>query len=230
MLIYRDASTTLQVRLDGNTVWLSQRQIAGLYQTTPQNVTQHLAHIYEEGELDESATCKDYLQVQTEGARRVERAVRHYDLAVILAVGMRALDSRYAVPTARLSELLVKGFTMDDERIKAGRTLGADYFDELLARIRDIRSSERLFYQKIADIYAMSIDYDADAEATRLFYQTVQMDEPNGLAVSQLSPVLPSASPSRSRAQASEHVRSDTCRWSARPAICAQMRAGLALQ
>lgn len=91
--------------------------------------------------------------------------------------------------TARLSELLVKGFTMDDERIKAGRTLGADYFDELLARIRDIRSSERLFYQKIADIYAMSIDYDADAEATRLFYQTVHMDEPNGHLVARPSGV-----------------------------------------
>lgn len=193
MLIYRDASTTLQVRLDGNTVWLSQRQIAGLYQTTPQNVTQHLAHIYEEGELDESATCKDYLQVQTEGARRVERAVRHYDLAVILAVGYRVRSARGTQfrqwARARLSELLVKGFTMDDERIKAGRTLGADYFDELLARIRDIRSSERLFYQKIADIYAMSIDYDADAEATRLFYQTVHMDEPNGHLVARPSGV-----------------------------------------
>jgi hypothetical protein len=178
VLIYRDSSTTLRVRLDGETVWLTQRQIAELYQTTPQNVTQHIGHVYGEGELDESATCKDYLQVQAEGSRRVERTVRCYDLSVILAVGYRVRSSRGTQfrqwATARLSELLVKGFTMDDERIKAGRTLGADYFDELLARIRDIRSSERLFYQKIADIYATSIDYASDAEVTRLFYQTVQ--------------------------------------------------------
>ncbi|MDO8962898.1 MAG: virulence RhuM family protein [Coriobacteriia bacterium] len=178
MLIYRDAATSLHVRLDGATVWLSQRQIAELYQTTPQNVTQHLTHIYDDGELDEAATCKDYLQVRTEGTRRVERSVRHYNLEAILAVGYRVRSGRGTQfrqwATARLSELLVKGFTMDDERIKAGRTLGDDYFDELLERIRDIRSSERMFYQKITDIYATSVDYDSDAEATRLFYQTVQ--------------------------------------------------------
>jgi hypothetical protein len=178
MLIYRDASTSLQVRLDGNTVWLSQRQIAELYQTTPQNITQHLARIYDEGELRQTATCKAFLQVQIEGTRQVERSVLHYDLSTILAVGYRVRSTRGTQfrqwATARLSELLVKGFTMDDERIKAGRTIGADYFDELLARIRDIRSSERLFYQKITDIYATSVDYDSDAEVTRLFYQTVQ--------------------------------------------------------
>lgn len=178
VLIYRDASTTLQVQLDGDTVWLSQRQIAELYQTTPQNITQHISNTYDEGELQEAATCKDYLQVQTEGARQVERSVRHYDLSVILAVGYRVRSTRGTQfrqwATARLSELLVKGFTMDDDRIKAGRTLGADYFDELLARIRDIRSSERLFYQKVTDIYSTSVDYDSGAEATQLFYQTVQ--------------------------------------------------------
>ena len=178
VLIYRDSSTELQVRLDGETVWLSQRQIAELYQTTPQNVTQHVGNIYGDSELEESATCKDFLQVQIEGTRQVERAVRHYDLSVILAVGYRIRSTRGTQfrqwATARLLELLTKGFTIDDERIKAGRTLGADYFDELLARIRDIRSSERLFYQKITDIYATSIDYDSDADATRLFFQTVQ--------------------------------------------------------
>lgn len=178
VLIYTDGSSQLQVRLEGETVWLTQRQIAELYHTTPQNVTQHLARIYADGELPEGATCKDYLQVQMEGQRRVQRATRHYNLDAILAVGYRVRSGRGTQfrqwATARLSELLVKGFTMDDERIKAGRTLGADYFDELLARIRDIRSSERLFYQKITDIYATSIDYDPSAEATTLFFQTVQ--------------------------------------------------------
>lgn len=178
VLIYRDASAALQVRLDGATVWLSQRQIAELYQTSPQNITQHISRIFGDGELDELSTCKDYLQVQVEGARSVERSVHHYDLSVIIAVGYRVRSTRGTQfrqwATARLSELLVKGFTMDDERLKAGRTIGADYFDELLTRIRDIRSSERLFYQKIADIYATSIDYDSNAEVTRLFYLTVQ--------------------------------------------------------
>ena len=114
--------------------------------------------IYGEGELEEQATCKDYLQVRLEGARRVERALRHYSLDVILAVGYRVRSARGTQfrrwATSRLRELLVKGFVLDDERIKAGRTIGQEYFDELLARIRDIRASERLFYQKIADIYA----------------------------------------------------------------------------
>jgi hypothetical protein len=178
ILIYTDGASQLQVRLDGETVWLTQRQIAELYQTTPQNVTQHLARIYADGELADGATCKDYLQVQMEGQRRVQRTARHYNLDAILAVGYRVRSGRGTQfrqwATARLSELLVKGFTMDDERIKAGRTLGADYFDELLARIRDIRSSERLFYQKITDIYATSIDYDPSAEVTTLFFQAVQ--------------------------------------------------------
>lgn len=178
MLIYRDASTTLRVRLDGETVWLSQRQIAELYQMSVKTVSEHLANIHAEGELDAEATVRRFRIVQTEGTREIARSIDHYDLSAILAVGYRVRSTRGTQfrqwATARLSELLVKGFTMDDERIKAGRMLGADYFDELLARIRDIRSSERLFYQKITDIYATSIDYDSNAEATRLFYQTVQ--------------------------------------------------------
>ena len=162
VLIYRDGALNLQVRLDGQTVWLTQAAIAQLYQTTPQNITIHLKAIYGEGELDETATCKNYLQVRQEGSRHVRRSLRHYSLDVILAVGYRVRSPRGTLfrqwATARLSELLVKGFTLDDERIKAGRTLGAVYFDELLARIRDIRASERLFYQKITDIYATSID------------------------------------------------------------------------
>jgi hypothetical protein len=178
LLIYQDGAMRLQVRLDGQTVWLTQAQLAELYQTTKQNVSLHLQNIFDEGELRPEATVKDYLTVQIEGNRRVKRTVSHYNLDAILAVGYRVRSPRGTLfrqwATARLSELLRKGFTLDDERIKAGRTIGADYFDELLARVRDIRASERLFYQKITDIYATSIDYDADAELTQLFFQTVQ--------------------------------------------------------
>ncbi len=178
ILIYEDAGLSLQVRLDGQTVWLTQLQMAELFQTTPQNITLHIHSIYEEGEQAPEGTCKEYLQVRQEGGRRVRRALKHYNLDIILAVGYRVRSARGTQfrqwATARLSELLVKGFTLDDERIKAGQTLGQDYFDELLARIRDIRSSERLFYQKITDIYATSIDYDRNAELTREFFKTVQ--------------------------------------------------------
>ncbi len=178
LLIYSDGALNLQVRLDGQTVWLTQAQIAELYQTTSQNITLHIQGIYDDNELPEGATCKEYLQVRQEGSRQVQRALKHYSLDMILAVGYRVRSPQGTLfrqwASTRLRELLVKGFTMDDERIKAGRTLGADYFDELLARIRDIRASERLFYQKITDIYATSIDYDANAEMTQLFFQTVQ--------------------------------------------------------
>jgi hypothetical protein len=178
MLIYQDGATRLQVRLDNETVWLTQKLIADLFQTSVPNVSQHLTTIYEEGELRPEATIKKYLIVQTEGEREVTRTLDHYSLDAILAVGYRVRSQRGTQfrqwATQRLSELLVKGFTMDDERIKAGKTLGKDYFDELLARIRDIRSSERMFYQKITDIYATSIDYDSKAELTLTFFKTVQ--------------------------------------------------------
>jgi hypothetical protein len=152
--------------------------MAELFQTTPQNITTHIRSIYSENELVPEATGKDYLLVQQEGSRQIRRSLKHYNLDMILAVGYRVRSLRGTQfrqwATARLSELLVKGFTLDDERIKAGRTLGQDYFDELLARIRDIRSSERLFYQKITDIYATSIDYDRNAELTQEFFKTVQ--------------------------------------------------------
>lgn len=138
LLIYSDGALNLQVRLDGQTVWLTQAAMAELFQTTPQNITLHLQNIYDEGELIETATCKEYLQVRAEGARQVQRSLRHYNLDAILAVGYRVRSPRGTAfrqwATARLSELLVKGFTLDDERIKAGRTIGADYFDELLAK------------------------------------------------------------------------------------------------
>jgi hypothetical protein len=178
IIIYRDGALKLQVRLDAQTVWLTQAGIAELFQTTPQNITIHIKSIYADGEQDEEATCKDYLQVRTEGGRRIKRELKHYNLDIILAVGYRVRSHRGTQfrqwATARLSELLVKGFTLDDERIKAGRTIGQDYFDELLQRIRDIRASERLFYQKITDIYASSIDYDPRVEISQTFFATVQ--------------------------------------------------------
>jgi len=178
LLIYQDGSLSVQVRVDGQTVWLTQAAMAELFQTTPQNITLHLKNIYDDGELDEAATCKDYLQVRQEGPREIRRSLKHYNLDAILAVGYRVRSARGTAfrqwATTRLSELLVKGFTLDDERLKDGRTLGDTYFNELIERIRDIRASERMFYQKIADIYATSIDYDSKADITQAFYATVQ--------------------------------------------------------
>ncbi len=178
ILIYTDAGLNLQVRLDGATVWLTQRLIAELFAVSVKTANEHLINIYDEGELAPEATIRKFRIVQTEGTRQVARLVDHYSLDAIVAVGMRVRSAngtafrQWAI--ARLSELLTKGFTLDDERIKSGRTLGGDYFDELLARIRDIRSSERLFYQKITDIYATSIDYDKDSAVTKEFFATVQ--------------------------------------------------------
>jgi len=178
ILIYQDGSLNLQVRLDGETVWLPQRLIAELYQVTVKTVNEHLTNIYSEGELGTGATIRKFRIVQTEGGRQVARTVDHYSLDAILAVGYRVRSQRGTQfrqwATQRLGELLVKGFTLDDERIKAGRTIGQGYFDELLERIRDIRASERMFYQKITDIYATSIDYDPNASISETFFATVQ--------------------------------------------------------
>jgi hypothetical protein len=174
-----DGRTRIECRLENETIWLTQAQIAELFQTTPQNVTLHLKAIFAEGELAEEATCKDYLQVRLEGAREVSRKLRHYRLEAILAVGFRVRSHRGTQfrqwATSRLNEFLVKGFTMDDERLKNPPGKGQkDYFDELLERIRDIRSSERRFYQKVLDIYATSVDYTPDAEQSRRFFAVVQ--------------------------------------------------------
>ena len=178
LLIYRDGALNLQVRIDGKTVWMPQRLIAELYQVSVKTANEHLVNIYGEGEIAPEATIRKFRIVQTEGKREVSRMVDHYNLDAILAVGYRVRSPRGTQfrqwATIRLNELLVKGFTLDDERIKAGRTLGQDYFDELLARIRDIRSSERMFYQKITDIYATSIDYDPAVEISQTFFATVQ--------------------------------------------------------
>jgi hypothetical protein len=181
LILYQteDGRTRIQCRFEHDTLWLTQAQIAELFQTTPQNVTIHLKAIFVEGELSEAATCKDYLQVRREGGREVSRNLRHYRLEAILAVGFRVRSHRGTQfrqwATERLGEFLVKGFTMDDERLKNPPGPGqTDYFDELLERIRDIRSSERRFYQKVLDIYATSVDYAADTELSQRFFATVQ--------------------------------------------------------
>jgi len=181
LILYQteDGRTRIECRFDGETVWLTQAQMAELFLTTPQNITQHLREIYAEGELDEAATCKAFLQVRTEGARQVSRNLRFYSLEAILAVGFRVRSHRGTQfrkwANARLSEYLVKGFTMDDERLKNPPGPGqTDYFDELLERIRDIRASERRFYQKVLDIYATSVDYQPDIEPSQQFFATVQ--------------------------------------------------------
>jgi hypothetical protein len=180
LLLYQteDGRTRIGVRLENETVWMTQASMAELYQTTPQNVTIHLKAIYAEGEMEESATCKEYLQVQQEGARTVSRARKFYTLPAIIAVGYRVKSHRGTQfrrwATERLNDYLVKGFTMDDERLKAGVNIGSDYFDEMLERIRDIRSSEKRFYQKIRDIYKLAADYDPKAEVTQEFFSIVQ--------------------------------------------------------
>jgi hypothetical protein len=171
-----DGDTRIECRFDHDTLWLTQAQIAELFQTTPQNVTLHLKAIFEEGELTEAATCKDYLQVRKEGKREVKRLLRHYRLEAILAVGYRVRSLRGTQfrqwATSRLSEYLVKGFVMDDERLK--NPGGWDYFDELLARIREIRASEKRFYQKVRELFALSSDYQTREKETQIFFAEVQ--------------------------------------------------------
>ena len=179
-LLYQteDGQVRLDVRLQDETVWLTQATMSELFQTTPQNITTHLKAIYKEGEVEESATCKEYLQVQQEGSRSVSRTRKFYSLPAIIAVGYRVRSHRGTQfrrwATERLNEYLVKGFIMDDDRLKAGINIGSDYFDELLERIRDIRSSEKRFYQKIRDIYKLAADYDPKAEETQEFFGIVQ--------------------------------------------------------
>lgn len=168
----------IEVRLENETVWLTQADMAELFQTTPQNITLHLKSIYAEGELKEDTTCKEYLQVQSEGQRQISRQRKYYNLEAIIAVGYRVRSQRGTQfriwATERLNEYLVKGFTMDDERLKAGANIGSDYFDEMLERIRDIRASEKRFYQKIRDIYKLAVDYNPKAEETQEFFKIVQ--------------------------------------------------------
>lgn len=171
-----DGITKIDVRLENETVWLTQKLMAELFQTTPQNITIHLRNIFEEGELDEDSTCKDFLQVQKEGNRQVGRNQKFYNLDAIISVGYRVkshVATKFRIwATQRLKEYIVKGFTMDDERLKAAGQIR--YFDELVERIRDIRSSERIFYQKVKDIFTLSIDYDAKTNQAKDFFATIQ--------------------------------------------------------
>lgn len=179
-LIYQTESgeTRIQVRLFDRSVWLTQKMVADLYQKSVNTINEHIKNIYEEKELDPEATIRKFRIVQTEGERRVERLVDFYNLDVIIAIGYRVRSPRGTQfrqwATLSLREYVVKGFVLDDERLKDGRNLGEDYFDELLERIRDIRASERRFYQKITDIYATSIDYNPHIQMTMDFFKTVQ--------------------------------------------------------
>jgi len=179
IIIYKtqDGKTKLDVRLENETVWLTQKMMAELFQTTIPNINMHLKSIFDEGELQEEATIKDFLIVQKEGNRAVERNQKFYNLDAIISVGYR-IKSHVATQfriwaTQRLKEFIVKGFVLDDERLK-NPDLPFDYFDELIRRIQDIRTSEKRFYQKITDIYATSVDYDPTLETSITFFKTVQ--------------------------------------------------------
>jgi hypothetical protein len=178
-LLYQteDGKLKIDVRFEGETVWLTQQHMAELFQTTQQNISLHLQNIYEEGELTLAATHKEFLSVRREGSRDVQRQLDFYNLDAIISVGYR-VKSRVATQfriwaTQRLREYIVKGFVLDDERLK-NPDRPFDYFDELLRRIQDIRTSERRFYQKITDIYATSLDYDPTRPESIEFFQTVQ--------------------------------------------------------
>ena len=168
----------IDVFFKDETLWLTQKKMSELFETTPQNITLHLKNIFETGELEEKATCKEFLQVQKEGERDVKREYKYYNLKAILSVGYR-VNSIRAIEFRRwannvLQEYIIKGFVMDDERLKQIKHFGKDYFDELLERIREIRMSERRIYQKITDIYALSADYDSESEITQHFFASVQ--------------------------------------------------------
>lgn len=178
IIIYQseDGNTHLEVRLDDKTVWLSQQQMADLYQTSRTNVVEHIKHIYEENELTEEATCQKFRQVRIEGTRQVARELPFYNLDMIISLGYRIKSSiatnfrQWA--TARLTEYIIKGFTMDDERLK--QMGGGNYWKELLDRIRDIRSSEKVMYRQVLDIYATAVDYDPKSDKSIEFFKIVQ--------------------------------------------------------
>jgi len=179
IIIYNsaDGQAKLEVRLENETVWLNQKQMAELFNCSVDNVGLHLKNIYFEGELSENSTSEDSSVVQIEGGRRINRPTKLYSLDAIISVGYRVNSLRGTQfriwATERLKEYIIKGFAMDDERLKQGGKW-ARYFEELLQRIRDIRSSERNFYQKVTDIYATSIDYKKDDEMTKKIFATVQ--------------------------------------------------------
>ena len=178
IVIYQatDGVTKIDVKFVDETVWLTQQQMADLFQSSRTNILEHIQHIYEEGELDEISTCRKFRQVRMEGARQVSREIPYYNLDMIISLGYRVKSSvathfrKWA--TERLKEYMVKGFTMDDERLK--KLGGGDYWKELLDRIRDIRSSEKVMYRQVLDLYATSVDYDPKTPESIAFFKMVQ--------------------------------------------------------
>ena len=181
IILYRTpaGAARVEVRYEGETFWLNQRRIADLFDVDLRTVSEHLRNIYESGELAEAATLRKFRRVQREGNREVARDIDFYNLDAIISVGYRvnsAQATQFRIwATQTLREFIIKGFVLDDERLKLNRRFGKDYFEELLERIREIRASERRFYLKITDIFEQcSIDYDAGAAITKTFFQTVQ--------------------------------------------------------
>lgn len=178
ILIYtgQDGLTKIDVKLEEDTLWLTQAQMCELYQTSRTNVVEHIKHIYEEGELQEEATCRKFRQVRQEGNRMVNRSVPYYNLDMIIALGYRVRSitaTRFRQwATLRLKEYITKGFTLDDDRLK--KLGGGGYWKELLERIRDIRATEKVFYRQVLEIYATSIDYDPRASVSQEFFKKVQ--------------------------------------------------------
>ncbi|MBD5291175.1 MAG: virulence RhuM family protein [Bacteroides sp.] len=178
IIIYQseDGETRIEVKFMGETVWLSQQQMADLFQSSRSNVVEHIKHIYEEGELDEESTCRNFRQVRQEGARQVTREIPFYNLDMIISLGYRIRSviathfRRWA--TERMKEYIIKGFTIDDERLKGNG--GGAYWRELLDRIRDIRSSEKVMYRQVLDLYATAVDYDPRSEISVEFFKIVQ--------------------------------------------------------
>lgn len=177
-LIYQseDGLTNIEVKIQDETVWLTQQQMADLFQTSRTNVVEHIKHIYEEGELDEDSTCRKFRQVRKEGSREVSREILFYNLDMIISLGYR-VKSKIATnfrrwATERLKEYMIKGFTMDDERLK--NLGGGNYWKELLDRIRDIRSSEKVMYRQVLDLYATSVDYNPKSRESVAFFKMVQ--------------------------------------------------------
>ena len=178
ILIYQseDGLTKLEVKIQDETVWLTQQQMADLFQTSRTNVVEHISHIYEEFELDENSTCRKFRQVRKEGNREVSREMSYYNLDMIISLGYR-VKSRIATnfrrwATERLKEYMIKGFTMDDDRLK--NLGGGNYWKELLDRIRDIRSSEKVMYRQVLDLYATSVDYNPKSSESIAFFKMVQ--------------------------------------------------------
>ena len=178
MLLYQDenGSTQIEVRLENENVWLTQAQLVTLYQSSKANVSEHIKHIFEEGELEEMATVRKFRTVQKEGSREVTREVVHYNLDLIISLGYRIkshIATKFRIwATQRLKEYIIKGFVIDDNRLK--QNAGGNYWYELLNRIRDIRSSEKVLYRQVLDLYATSVDYDPRTPESIRFFKIVQ--------------------------------------------------------